>query len=319
MVAVRRELDIREISLVKDPANPAARVTLFKSGDSKVADKSDDHTVLNRLSKGFDALAKFIAGDAAVVDLSKLHESLLKRAQALPEEMQKSIATLSEADLAKEDGAAHVLITALEATAKAAVDKAAAEKKLHDDEEDKKKKAAAEEAAKKEAVEKKAELDKSNLPEAVIKTIETLQDTVKTQAADLESTKAVITKMTSDALEKSVRERALKLSHVILAENMAGVVQDTMAMSEDARDRYFKMLETADASVEKSDIFTQLGSEVPGEAGTAYQKIEAEAVVLMKTNAKLTKEQAIDEVMKQQPDLYAAYKAEKPVTREDLN
>ncbi len=311
MTDVRRELDIVEVSLVEDPANRAARVTLFKSAEAKVANKSDENSITDRLAKGFSAMVNILKGDNAVVDLSKLNEKLLKRAQALPEDMQKSLATLSDEDLSKEDGAALVLITAFEATAKAAVDKAASDKRLHDDEEDRKKKAAAEEAAKKEAAEKKAELDKANLPEAVVKTLATLEATIKAQSTELDSTKAAIAKMEDTAVEKTVRDRAAKLSHVILPEDMDAFVKDQKALGEDAREASFKRFETANAVAEQSAAFQALGRDLAGEGTAAYEKMESAAAVLMKADDSLTKEAAIAKVMDQQPELYEAYRIEK--------
>ena len=127
MVDVRRQLEIKEVSLVKNPANPAARVTLFKSEETPVADKVDRKTFVEQLAFGFDALLKTLAGDSAVVDLSKLNEKLLKRAQALPENLQKVVATLPDDELAKEDGAALPIIEGHEAKVKAEADLEAGE------------------------------------------------------------------------------------------------------------------------------------------------------------------------------------------------
>ncbi len=318
MTDVRRELDILEVSLVEDPANRAARVTLFKSAEANVPGKQDEKTITDRLAKGFSAMVNILKGDNAVVDLSKLNEKLLKRAQALPESMQKSLATLSDEDLSKEDGAALVLITAFEATAKAAADKAEADKRLHDDEEDRKKKAADEEAAKKLAAEKKAELDKANLPEAVVKQLETMETTIKTQATELDTQKAAIAKMEDASLEKIVRDRAVKLAHVIVPDDMDSFVKDQKALGADARETSFKRYETANAVAEQSAAFLSLGQDVAGEGTAAYEKMEAVAAEFMKADSSLTKEGAFAKVMSdpKHAALYEEYRVEK---RERLN
>ena len=94
MTDVRRNLKIKEVSLVGKPANPKAKVALFKAeGESGVAKDDKDQTLADRLSRGFAALAKIITGDETVVDLSKLNAKLQDRAKALPEDIQKQIAT----------------------------------------------------------------------------------------------------------------------------------------------------------------------------------------------------------------------------------
>ncbi len=328
MTDVRRNLKIKEVSLVGKPANPKAKVALFKSEeDSHMAKDDESKTLAERLSRGLASLAKIITGDEPVIDLAKLHAKLQDRAKALPEDIQKQISTLPESELEKEDGAALTLIHAYEVTAKA-VEKAkvaeealkAAEKALHpgshEDDEEKKRKAAEAEAA----AAKKAALEKADLPEAAQALIKDMEKTAVTQAEELKKSQDRIAKLEDANLTAELTGRVEKLSHVIAPDDRDAFIKEMKEISPEARDSQFKRLEVANAAVEKSDAFKELGGGGDAMTGDAWAQItkRAEALVTKSTDG-LTQEQAIEKVLEDEPELYTAYKNEKAARIASLN
>jgi hypothetical protein len=322
MTDVRRNLKIKEVYLVGKPANPKAKVALFKAEDeSGVAKDDKDQTLADRLSRGFAALAKIITGDETVVDLSKLNAKLQDRAKALPEATQKAIATLPESELEKEDGSALVLIEVGEAFAKSDADLKEAQEDLakvkkavhpgsHDDDEEKKRKAAEAKAAA-----KKAELDKSELPEAAQNLIKDLEKTAVTQADELKKSQDRIAKLEEDNLTARLTARLEKLDQVIPPDERDDEIKMLKGLSNDAREHWFKRLEKDNAALKESAAFKVLGSDSAAVTGDAWAQItkRAEELVTKSTDG-LTQEQAIDKVLVANPDLYTAYKAERAQT-----
>ena len=78
MVYVRRELVINEVSLCRDPANPKARVALFKSRDPEPgsvtqtddARASADKGQWEHLARGLIALANFLTGEEGAFQMA---------------------------------------------------------------------------------------------------------------------------------------------------------------------------------------------------------------------------------------------------------
>lgn len=78
----------------------------------------------------------------------------------------------------------------------------------------------------------------------------------------------------------------------------------------DASDKIMSILKQADETVTKSKLFGEYGGTGEGECDALVQ-METKAEAIMKSDAKITKAQAFDLVMKANPELYEQYVAQK--------
>ena len=71
----------------------------------------------------------------------------------------------------------------------------------------------------------------------------------------------------------------------------------------------YRVLKAADAIIEKSAVFSEIGK--AGQAGSAEAQIYAKATALVAKDADLTLEEAVDKVMDMEPELYEKAEAER--------
>jgi len=69
------------------------------------------------------------------------------------------------------------------------------------------------------------------------------------------------------------------------------------------------LLKAADEAISKSALFKEIGRSGAGESST-WAKVEAMAKDMVQKNAGMTKEQAIAKVLRENPELYDAYRKE---------
>lgn len=155
-----------------------------------------------------------------------------------------------------------------------------------------------------------------DLPEDIRKQLEEVAE-LKKKAAEAEELKKRVEE--AEALAKAEREERLKKEYIAkVASYQALPVQPEefglvlKALAEKAPEEYAKLegvLKAADEALAKSELFREVGRSGAGES-TAWAKVEAMAKEIVQKNAGMTKEQAIAKVLRDNPELYSAYRAE---------
>ncbi len=273
------KLNLNEISLVGDPASPGAKVVIAKSAKkfvdflkakiSKAAITTDEALVANELQDAMFALSRSLCSIVDDADLS-LPEKMTMLAEST-EQFLELVQTKGEGDMAD----------------KTKEEMAAEEKAKQDAAEAEKVKKAAEEKEKAEAVAKAQAVEKQ------------LED-VRKQNADLLET---VNKMKADK-ENEVRVQKSK----DIAGLAAGVKQEDVAeilkgLNADQTAKFEAIIKTLGEQVKAGDLFHAKGQSV-AKAGSAQAIIDGKVEEIMKSNDKLTKEQAFDRVVKADPKLY---------------
>lgn len=165
---------------------------------------------------------------------------------------------------------------------------------------------AAEDVVAKAAIEK-AEADKS----AVVKAAEAI---AKMEALEKRVTDA-------EAIAKAERDLRLNGEQIAVLKSLkcvsvdvekdAAILRKLHESDTPAYDRVIALLKGADALVEKSAMFQAFGSSMNSNGGDAWSQIEAKAATLVeKSTSGLTKEQAIEKVMLDNPTLVKEYRAQ---------
>lgn len=276
MPALLKNLRINTIGSVDYPANPRATVTLMKRGDPQGV--SDPAAVGGTLE---GVLTKILKALGIWKEESKvgLTEDIKK---SLPTEVQKYLQEL-EAKAAKVDEL---------------------EKK----------------AAKVDELEKKlAELQKSadapgtagagqqdifkSLPEEVKKYVQEIEKRAK-EAEEI-AKKEREERLTREFVAKAAQFKALPVK----PEEFGPVLKSISEVAPQVYEKVEAVLKAANELVEKSKVFDEIGKGT-GVEKSAWGKIEAKASELVQKNAGMTKEQAIAQVLRQNPDLYAEYQKE---------
>lgn len=119
-----------------------------------------------------------------------------------------------------------------------------------------------------------------------------------------------------DTLEKSLameKFREIAKKYTPLGENEVELAKTLYEMSQTNQanyDAYIGILEKSLGLVNKSGLFQEIGKSASGGSGSVIGRIEAEADSIMKSNAGMTKEQAIAKAWENNPQLIAEYDAE---------
>jgi hypothetical protein len=149
--------------------------------------------------------------------------------------------------------------------------------------------------------------DFSNVPEEVRPAIETLwkeHDVAVKKAAELEK---ALQEEKDKVARKEFIAKAAEFDNLSIKPEEFGLV--LKAVAEKSPEDYAKLeavLKAANESIKQSKIFSEIGSSrVSG--GTAMSKIEAIAKTYIEKDAKVTKEQAIQKVLVEHPELYEEY------------
>lgn len=180
--------------------------------------------------------------------------------------------------------------------------------------------AAAEAAAKAKADESGETLD----PVAKALADDTLPESVKAalkaQKADLDANRERAEKAEADAkverdarIDASFVAKAAEFEQLPTEADKFGPVLRAAAeaMTTEQFDELERVLRAADAQLEASAMFSELGSGGSAAVATsAFAQLEKEAEEIRKADTSLTKEQAIDKASQMRPDLVAAHRAE---------
>lgn len=141
------------------------------------------------------------------------------------------------------------------------------------------------------------------VPEELKEQWATLQKSQKAQAAEIEKLQKAAAR--KEYIEKAASFKAVpgasidELGELLMKAHDAGHGEDLE-----------KVLKAANAAMEKSGLFGELGSDLPDDTSDAQAKIEKAASELMqKSSEKMTKSQAIREVLRQNKELAREYRA----------
>lgn len=155
--------------------------------------------------------------------------------------------------------------------------------------------------------------DFSGIPEEVRPTVEALwkqnEEAVR-KAADLER---ILNEERDQRLTREYIAKAAEFTSLpVKAEEFGPVLK---AVAEKAPEEYAKiesLLKAANEQLRQASLFAEVGKSGAGAGGSAWAKIEAAAASLVqKADGRMTREQAIAEVMQFQPELYNEYLRER--------
>jgi hypothetical protein len=145
------------------------------------------------------------------------------------------------------------------------------------------------------------QIDKSALPEVVVKQLEAFEKASQMQNAE-------ITKMRDKIALDGWTEKVAKLGSISTDVELAQVMKNIadVASAEDVA-AIEKVLAGANEAVAKGELFVEKGSSAEGSFDDAWGKLEKAADQLMTNDANLTKESAIAKAMDVNPALYTEY------------
>lgn len=131
------------------------------------------------------------------------------------------------------------------------------------------------------------------------------------QAVELKAAKEAVAKADDTLLSRQMIEKAARLSHVAPTDDLAPVLK-AAAQSLDAEtfEKLESILTAAQERVSKGELFKEQGSRVFGgntTKGDAWSQIEKKADELVEKGDDLSREAAIDRVLKAEPSLYNEY------------
>lgn len=270
MTFVRRNLKLTEISVCKSPANPLARIALFKSAETN---KESNMPKFDK-SKLDDDGQKFVTDLEKSADDTRTENDTLK------------------AEATKKDEEIEAL--------KAKVAKP--EDEL--DENGKKKKKPnpfGKEALPEDAREYVEGIEKA-AKDAAAET-----DELKKKNENQEKR---IAKMEDETLTKAMGDFVDTVSFAVAKDDRDAEIEVLKSLEGDALERYQKGLQRQHEGMKASKVFAEIGTGGDGEGATAHDQTTAKAVEIRKADPKLTKEQAYARALDENPELYAEHRAE---------
>lgn len=299
-----KNLIIDRVDLVDRGDNPEAHINLFKRKDSEPYDfirrgGEDDiedtvvdnfiEKLYNRIKKGDDekmpkALEEFLKGlESSQKDA--LEAPLKKAAENMEEEELKNLLDLMKGDLHKGEDNDYD-----------------AEKLKEENEKLKQQIKELKEGTNKGEGDDDDDMQKylKSLPEDVRKKIEDTEKLAKQLQEEREEQKFA-------DMAKQLTNLPAKDEEIIPV--LKSIKSDG---EEDNVEKLISILKAADEAVERANVIQkQLGQDGDGQQGSdAWSKIESKAEECMKSNPDLTKEQAIKNIIKQDPSLYKEYQKE---------
>lgn len=130
-------------------------------------------------------------------------------------------------------------------------------------------------------------------------------------AEELEKTKEKLAKADDTLLNRTMLEKAARLSHVAAADDLAPILKEaSQSLSQENFEKLETLLTAAEERVQKGDLFSEKGKTGLGDSesqGDAYSKLVAKADEIIEKGADLTPEAAFDRAMRENPDLYSKY------------
>ena len=140
--------------------------------------------------------------------------------------------------------------------------------------------------------------------------VKQLLDENNATKAEAQEARRMAKELKDEKILKEYVEKAEDLIHLpIEARKFAPVMK---ALGEDHPAEFaevYRVLKAADALIEKSAVFSEIGK--AGQAGSAEAQIYAKATALVAKDGDLTLEEAVDKVMDMEPELYEKAEAER--------
>lgn len=138
-----------------------------------------------------------------------------------------------------------------------------------------------------------------------------IQAIVKAAREQAKANALVAQKLQDEKMEVLAKSKAATLKNLSADEaNIAGIFKSLNGTSSEMATKVFEILERANAVIEKSKAFEEAGTgtegATSGDSDSAWSEIEKAAEPISKAK-NITKEQAITEVMINQPELYKKY------------
>lgn len=147
----------------------------------------------------------------------------------------------------------------------------------------------------------KETIDKSQLPEAVVKQLETLEKTNKENAEAIKKMKDEA--VTTEMIAKSAEIGAISAEGVVVHE----VLKSIKKASEDTFGKLMTLLKAADARIKEAGLFKEQGGEGRTTGLSAHEQIVAKAIELKKSKPHLSDAQAYTEVYNSDIELRKQY------------
>lgn len=144
---------------------------------------------------------------------------------------------------------------------------------------------------------------------------EVKEDVVETaKSAVTPEIKAAFERMETLAKSIEMKEQAeIAKKYAPLGENEEDLAKSLYEMkksSEDNYNAYIAILDKSLALVEKSGVFTEIGKSTSGTAGSTVDKIEAAADEIQKSDATISRAEAVAKAWENNPELIAEYEKE---------
>jgi len=334
-------LVINRVDLVDKGDNPKANITLFK--------RKEEHTLGGDKQKsiaitGVESVDKFLSmfkglfqkegvKQGMTFNLSTFVKGLEvtqratveKRIEALSDSAKEAISknmeyldeearsfTVLEQEVAKQELIAQIatLTAKVEELAKSDAKKGTKKgpRKQEEEGEEEEEEEEVDPAAEEEEEEEEEMRRMKRLPESVRKLLETSKKEAK-EAMDL------VKKLQDEKLDSEYIAKAKQFPTVITAPDQVGVVLKRIAIaSKDDYQVIEAVLKVAEEMVSRNNvILKEFGVQGGDAAGGSWTKIEKKAQEYMKGDAKMTKEQAVAKVMRDEPKLYAEYQRENQI------
>ena len=295
-----KNLIVNRVDLVGEGDNPKAHIALFKRKN----DGSDAPGWASKLQESIEKLMGKEGVEKQVFDFEKFlkelnNEDLINRINNLPDEAVKKISDIVE-KLDEEKQTAEVLEPLVKAEeGDSEVERLKSEIALLKEQLTEKNKQEEDETEEDEDVLK-------GLPEKIRKQVEATN--ARAQAAEERYQKMLDEQDTAKYVEK-----AKAFTNIAADSSRLGVVLKGIASTDKESYAYIEAtLKAANEALAQSDIFLkETGSSSDSEAkGSAFERIEAEASELIKSDPKLTKEQAFAKVIMNDPSKYNEYQKE---------
>ena len=142
--------------------------------------------------------------------------------------------------------------------------------------------------------------------------VETMEDAKKSVAApEMEAALERLSKLEKSIEMKEFSEIAKKYAPLgEKEEDLAKSLYEMKKSSEENYNAYIAVLDKSLGLVEKTGVFAEIGKSASGTTGSTVDKIEAAADEIMKSDANLSREQAIAKAWIDHPELVAEYDAE---------
>lgn len=301
-VHVLRDLKLKRVSIVDQPANEHARVVLWKSAEAPVKKdaynhivRSEDDVMCSKCSKASKASLIERGGGVCPNCGAKMPAGAMK--------MKEVLDKISDPEVRK---AVDAVVAAIMADLQKAKDDTKAAEDL-----------AAEEQAKRIAAEKAAKKDPEE--DDVLKGLSPgARARLEKAEKDSKEAREAVLKMTEDRREREFIQKARAFGNLSLKPETFGLVMkrvsDGTATAEDVKEIERVLAAANHAS---KALFLQKGSNERSDGTTsAMAQIEAKAAELrdsvVKSGEKMTRQEAVDRVIKENPGLYEQHIAEIP-------